>query len=55
LVNGELHKYCLNLHRLASNEDARSTIEDWQQHFNHVRPHRSLGNNSPAVSAKEAA
>ena len=53
--NGKLREYCLNLHWFTSIEDARSTIDDWQHHYNHVRPHRSTGRKPPAVYAKEAA
>lgn len=53
--NGKFRDYCLNLNWFASIEDARSTIEDWQAHYNHVRPHRSLGKIPPAMFAKEAA
>jgi len=53
--NGKLREYCLDLHWFASIEDARETIDDWQHHFNHVRPHRSTGKKPPAVFAKEAA
>ena len=53
--NGKFREYCLDLHWFASLEDARSTIEDWQDHYNHVRPHRSLGRKPPAVFAHEAA
>jgi putative transposase len=53
--NGKMREYCPNLHWFADIEDARSTIDDWQRHYNHVRPHRSLGRKPPAVFAKEAA
>ena len=53
--NGKFREYCLDLNWFASLEDARSTIESWRQHYNHVRPHRSLGRKPPAVFAKEAA
>ena len=53
--NGKMRTYCLDLHWFASIEDARSTIDAWQHHYNHVRPHRSLGKKPPAVFAKEAA
>ena len=53
--NGKFRAYCLDLHWFASIEDARSIIDDWQRHYNHVRPHRSLGRNPPAVFAKQAA
>ncbi len=48
-------EYCQGLHWFASIEDARSTIDDWQRHDDHDRPHRSLGKKPPAVFANEAA
>ena len=53
--NGKFRAYCLDLHWFASLEDARSTIADWRVHYNHVRPHRSLGKKPPAMFAREAA
>jgi len=53
--NGKMREYCLNLHWFASIEDARSIIRNWQQHYNQVRPHRSLGKKPPEVFAREAA
>ena len=46
---------CLNLNWFASLEDARSTVAQWRDHYNHVRPHRSLGKKPTAVFAQEAA
>ena len=53
--NGKFRDYCLNLHWFASLADAREKIESWRNHYNHVRPHRSLGKKPPAVFAREAA
>jgi putative transposase len=53
--NGKFRDYCLNLHWFTSLQDARSEIDTWRDHYNHVRPHRSLGKKPPAVFAKEAA
>lgn len=53
--NGKFRDYCLNLNWFSSLEDARSTINEWRNHYNHVRPHRSLGKKPPAVFAKEVA
>jgi len=53
--NGKFREYCLDQHWFASLADARSKIEDWRHHYNHVRPHRSLGKKPPAVFAQEAA
>lgn len=53
--NGKFRDYCLNLHWFASIDDARSTIGFWRHHYNHVRPHRSLGRKPPAIFARQAA
>ncbi len=53
--DGKFRDYCLDQHWFASLADARSKIEDWRHHYNHVRPHRSLGKKPPAVFAQEAA
>jgi putative transposase len=53
--NGKFREYCLNLNWFAGLEDARSTIDLWRDHYNHVRPHRSLGKKPPAVFAREVA
>ena len=53
--NGKFRDYCLDLNWFASLEDARSTIDTWRDHYNHVRPHRSLGKKPPAVFAQEVA
>jgi putative transposase len=52
--NGKFREYCLDLHWFASLNDAREIIERWRTHYNHVRPHRSLGK-PPAVFAREIA
>jgi putative transposase len=53
--NGKFREYCLDLNWFASIQDGRATIAAWRLHYNHVRPHRSLGKKPPAVFAKEAA
>jgi len=53
--NGKFREYCLDLNWFASMNDARSSIDAWRSHYNHVRPHRSLGKQPPAVFAKLAA
>ena len=53
--NGKFREYCLDLNWFASIDDARSTIDTWRKHYNHVRPHRSLGKKPPAVFAREVA
>jgi putative transposase len=53
--NGKFREYCLDLHWFASLDDAKQIIEQWQRHYNHVRPHRSLGKKPPALFAQQAA
>ena len=53
--NGKFREYCLDLNWFASIDDARAIIDTWRKHYNHVRPHRSLGRKPPAVFAEEAA
>ena len=53
--NGKFREYCLDLNWFASIDDARAIIDTWRKHYNHVRPHRSLGRIPPAVFANEAA
>lgn len=53
--NGKFREYCLDLNWFASLNDACSTIDNWRAHYNHVRPHRSLGKKPPAVFAREVA
>lgn len=53
--NGKFREYCLDLHWFASLDDAQEIIEQWRSHYNHVRPHRSLGKKPPAVFAQQAA
>ena len=53
--NGKFRDACLNQHWFADLNDARNTIDHWREHYNHVRPHSSLGYLPPAVFAKQAA
>ncbi len=53
--NGKFREYCLNLHWFSSLGDARAIIDDWREHYNEVRPHRSLGNAPPKAFARQAA
>lgn len=53
--NGKFREYCLNLRWFASLGDARAIIGEWREHYNEVRPHRSLGNAPPGAFARQAA
>jgi len=55
IFNGKFREYCLDLNRFASLEDARSTIDKWRTHCNHISPHRLPDKKPPAVFVREAA
>lgn len=46
--NGKFRDECLNEHWFVSVTDARRITEAWRMDYNHVRPHSSLGNQTPA-------
>lgn len=50
--NGKFRAECLDQHWFISKEDARGIIEQWRQSYNKVRPHRSLGQLTPAEFAR---
>ena len=45
--NGKLRDECLNMNWFLNLGDAREKIEDWRRHYNHERPHSSLGYRTP--------
>ena len=47
--NSRVRQECLNQHWFFSVEEARTTLEDWRQDYNTVRPHTALGNLTPAA------
>lgn len=49
--NGTLRNECLNEHWFTSLADAKAIVENWRIDYNHVRPHSSLGNKTPAEFA----
>jgi putative transposase len=49
--NGKLRDECLNEQFFLDLTDAQRTIERWRRHYNRVRPHRSLGQLTPAEYA----
>ena len=53
--NARFRDTCLNQHWFRDLNDARLVIDDWRYHYNHVRPHSSLGYMPPAVFAQKAA
>jgi putative transposase len=52
--NGKFRDECLSLEWFRSRAEARIVIEHWRQHYNHVRPHSSLGYQTPATFAAQA-
>lgn len=49
--NGKLRDECLNEQFFLDLADARRTIERWRRQYNRGRPHRSLGQATPAEYA----
>jgi putative transposase len=43
-----LGEQCVHRHRFESQQHAMRVIGDWIQFYNHRRPHRALGMNTPA-------
>jgi len=50
--NGKFRDECLSEHWFLHLPHAREVIEAWRVDYNEVRPHRSLGNLTPAESAR---
>ena len=49
--NGKFRDECLSVKWFRSRAEAKVVIETWRQHFNDVRPHSSLGYQTPAAFA----
>ena len=49
--NGKLRDECLSQHHFDSLTEARATIEAWRQEYHTERPHRGLGQRTPAEYA----
>ena len=50
--NGRLRDELLNGECFTTLKEAQTIIEDWRHHYNHIRPHSSLGYKPPAPMAK---
>ena len=50
--NGKFRDECLNEHWFLSMRHARQEIEGWRQEYNDVRPHSSLGYQTPKQFAE---
>lgn len=53
--NGRLRDECLNVSWFANLWDARRKLAAWREHYNHERPHSSLGYQTPAAFAAAVA
>lgn len=53
--NGKFRDECLNQFWFVNLAEARERIEAWRQDYNHQRPHSSLGYQTPAEFAAQAA
>jgi putative transposase len=51
--NGHFREECLNQHWFASLGEARQVIEAWRVEYNTERPHRALGQRTPAAMVEE--
>src|SRR4051812_17833082 len=47
--NGRLRDECLNAHVFASTVEAQHVLDAWREDYNHVRPHSSLQDRTPAA------
>jgi putative transposase len=50
--NGHFRDQCLSQHWFLSLEEAQATIEAWRVEYNTERPHRALGQQTPAAAAQ---
>ncbi len=50
--NGRFRAECLNRELLYTLSESRVVFEDWRSYYNHERPHRSLGLQTPAKFAE---
>ena len=54
-LNGKFRNECLNQHWFRSLKEAEWEINQWRHHYNHIRPHSSLGYLPPVVFKQKAA
>ena len=50
-LNGKLRDECLNEHWFSTLHEARSILEAWRRDYNTVRPHSSLGYQTPSEAS----
>lgn len=54
-LNGKFRNECLNQHWFRSLKEAEWEINQWRYHYNHIRPHSSLGYMPPVAFKNKAA
>ena len=54
-LNGKFRNECLNQYWFRSLEEAKEKIDQWRYHYNHERPHSSLGFMTPVAFANRTA
>lgn len=54
-LNGKFRNECLTQHWFRTLDEARYEINLWREHYNTIRPHSSLGYQSPVDFARKAA
>ena len=50
--NGKFRDECLSMEWFRNRVEAKAVIGQWRQHYNHIRPHSSLGNQTPEAFKK---
>lgn len=50
--NGKFRDECLSMEWFRHRIEAKVVIEQWRRHYNEIRPHSSLGNQTPAAFKK---
>jgi putative transposase len=51
--NGKFRDECLAMEWFRNHLEAKVVIEDWRQHYNKVRPHSSLNDQTPEAFSKK--
>jgi putative transposase len=51
--NGKFRDECLSMEWFRNRQEAKVVIEQWRHHYNHIRPHSSLENQTPAAFKKQ--
>lgn len=52
--NGKFRDECLAMEWFRNRLEAKVVIEDWRRHYNQVRPHSSLGDETPEAFGRKA-